>query len=95
MNDDDHSFIDYYCKINHSFCFVSFIITGCIIHGPAFIAFHCSHLYITTNPESVSHFAKTWVSLQTATYIKKSTKYLDILSLLTCEEVLHAPTVQI
>ena len=63
-------------------------------HGPACIAFHCSHLYIT-NPGSVSHFAKTWVSLQTTTYIRKSTKYIDILLLLTCEEVLHAPTVQI
>ena len=50
-------------------------------HGPAFIAFHCSHLYIT-NPGSVSHFAKTWVSIQTTTYINKSTKYLDILLLL-------------
>ena len=55
---------------------------------------HCSHLYIT-NPGSVSHFAKTWVSLQTTTYISKSTKYFDILLLLTCEEVLHAPIVQI
>ena len=63
-------------------------------HGPACIAFHCSHLYIS-NPGSVSHFAKTWVSLQTTTYISKSTKYFDILLLLTYEEVLHAPTVQI
>ena len=43
------------------------------------------------------HFAKTWVSLQTTTgtYKSKSTKYFDILLLLTCEEVLHAPTVQV
>ena len=47
-------------------------------------------IYIT-NPGSVSHFAKTWVSLQTTTYISKSTKYFDILLLLTCEEVLHCP----
>ena len=50
------------------------------------------YLYIT-NPISVSHFAKTWVSLQTKTYISKSTgtKYFDKLLLLTCEEFLHAP----
>ena len=44
-------------------------------HGPAYmyIAFHCSHLYIT-NPGSVCHFARTWVSLQTTTYVNKSTK---------------------
>ena len=70
------------------------IINKWVIHGPACIAFRCSHLYIT-NPGSVSHFAKTWVSLLTTTYIRKSTKYIDILLLLTCEEVLHAPTVQI
>ena len=58
------------------------------------IAFHRSHLYIT-NPGSVSHFSKTWVSFQTTTYKSKDTKYFDILLLLTCEEVLHAPTVQI
>ena len=63
-------------------------------HGPACIAFHCSHLYIT-NPGSVSHFAKTWVSLQTTTYISKSTKYFGIKLLLTWEQLLHAPTVQI
>ena len=63
-------------------------------HGPACIAFHCSHLYITKHG-SVSHFAKTWVLLQTTTYISKSTKYFDIFLLLTCEEVLLAPTVQI
>ena len=63
-------------------------------HGPARIAFHSSHLYITKHG-SVSHFSKTWVSLQTTTYISKSTKYLDILLLLTCEAVLHAPFVQI
>ena len=64
------------------------------IHGPACIAFHCSHLYIT-NPGSVSRFAKTWVSLQTTTYMNKSTKYFDILLLLTCGEVLHPPIFQI
>ena len=50
------------------------------------------HLYIT-NPGSVSHFAKTWVSLQTNIYISKSTQHFDILLLLrpTCEVVLHAP----
>ena len=58
------------------------------------IAFHCSHLFIT-NPGSVSHFVKTWVSFQTTTYISKCTKYFDILLLLTCEEVFHAPIVQI
>ena len=52
-------------------------------------------------PGSVSHFAKTWVSLHTTTYKNqgvcknKNTKYFDILLLLTCEEVLHALTVQI
>ena len=40
----------------------------------------------------MSHFAETWVALQTTTYKNKSTKYFDILLLLTCEEVLHAPT---
>ena len=64
------------------------------VNGPACVAFHCSHLYIT-NPGSVSYFAKTWVSLQTTTYKSKNTKYFDILLLLICEEVLHAPTVQI
>ena len=58
------------------------------------IAFHCSHLYIT-NPGCVCHFAKTWVSLQTTTYISKSTKYFGINLLLTWEQLLHAPTVQI
>ena len=43
----------------------------------------------------MSHFAKTWVSLQTTAYISKSTKYFDILLLITSEGVLHAPTVQI
>ena len=56
-------------------------------HGPACIAYHYSHIYIT-NPGSVSHFDKTWASLQTTTYISKSTKYFDILLLFTCEEVL-------
>ena len=38
-------------------------------------------------------FCQTWVSLQTTTKISKSTKYFDMmLLLLTCEEVLHAPT---
>ena len=50
-------------------------------HGPACIAFHCSHLYIT-NPGSVSHFAKTWVSLQTNTYKSKTTKYFFGINLL-------------
>ena len=52
-------------------------------------------IYHYTNPESVSHFAKIWVSLQTTTYKSKNTKYFDVLLLLTCEEVLHAPTAQI
>ena len=65
-----------------------------VTHGPACIAFHYSNLYIT-NPGSVSHYSKTWVSLQTTSYMSKSTKYFDILLLLTCEEVLHAPIVQI
>ena len=63
-------------------------------HGPACIASHCSHLFIT-NPWSVSHIAKTWVSLQITTYISKSNKYFDILLQLTCEEVLQAPIVQV
>ena len=41
------------------------------------------------------HFAKTWVSLQTTPYKSDSVKYFDTLLLLTCEEVLHAPTVRI
>ena len=56
----------------------------CVNHGPACIAFHCSHLHIyITNPGSVCHFAKTWVSLQTTTYINKNTKYFGINLLLT------------
>ena len=55
----------------------TYISLGVCAHGPACIAFHCSHPYIT-NPGSVSHFAKTRVSLQTTTYINKSTKYIDI-----------------
>ena len=51
-------------------------------HGPACIAFHCSHLYIT-EPGSVSHFARTWVSLQTTTYHSKNTKYFGTNLLLT------------
>ena len=50
--------------------------------GPACIAFHCSHLYITKHV-SVSHFAKTLVSLQTSTYKGKNTKYFGINLLLT------------
>ena len=66
------------------------------IHGPACIAFHCSHIHVyITNPGSVSHFAKKWVSLQATTYISVSTQHFDILLLLTREEVVHAPTVQI
>ena len=63
-------------------------------HGPACIDFHCPHP-IYHSPWAYQPFAKTWVSLQTTTYKSKSTKYFDILLLLTCEEVLHAPTVQI
>ena len=55
--------------------------TGCP-HEPACIAFHGSHLYIT-NPGSVSHFAKTYVSLQTTTYKSKNTKCFGINLLLT------------
>ena len=49
--------------------------------------------YLSLPPGSMSQFAETWVSLQTTTYKSKSTKYFDILLLLSCEEVLHAPTV--
>ena len=65
-------------------------------HGLACTAFLCSPP-LPLPSGWMSHFAKTWVSLQTTTYISKSTKYYDtrILLLLTCEEVLHAPTVQI
>ena len=65
-----------------------------IRHGPACIAFHSSHLYIT-NPGSVSLFAKTWVSLETTTYKSKNTKYFGINWLLIWEQLLHAPPVQI
>ena len=65
-------------------------------HGPACIASHCSHLFITkSNPWSVSQIAKTWVSLQITTCISKSNKYFDIVLQLTCEEVLQAPIVQV
>mgnify|MGYP001798471534 CR=1 FL=1 len=67
---------------------------ACLAHGPACIAFHCSHPYIT-NHGSVSHFAKTWVTLQTTTYKSKNTKYFGINLLLTGEQLLHAPPVQI
>ena len=53
-------------------------------HGPACIAIHCSHLYIT-NPGSVSHFPKTWVSIQTTTYERQNTKYFDLLLQLGAE----------
>ena len=102
--------IDQKGRKNYSFFCMSFLVNrrhpyilipsppitrlDCAMHGPACIAFHCSHLYIT-NPGCVCHFAKTWMSLQTTTYISKSTKYFDILLLLTCEKVLHAPTVRI
>ena len=61
-----------------------------------YIAFLCSPP-LPFSSGCMSHFAKTWVSLQTTTYISKSTEYFDILLLhvLCCEEVLHAPTVQI
>ena len=51
-------------------------------------------LHITA-PGPMSHFAETWVSLQTTTYKSKGTKYFNILLLLTCEEVLHATTLQL
>ena len=50
---------------------------------------------IITPPGPMSHLAKTWVPLLTTTYKSKSTKYFHILLLPTCEEVLHAPTVQV
>ena len=71
-----------------------FLFHGPANHGPACIAFHGSHP-IYHSAGSISHSVKTWVSLQTTTYKSKSTKYFDILLLLTCEEVLHAPTVQV
>ena len=72
---------------------ISKAIVDYLDHGPACIAFHCSP------PFSLSlgvwgHFAKTWVSLQTTTCKGESTKYFDILLLLTSEKVLHAPSVQ-
>ena len=63
------------------------------LHVEPFIA---PILYISiTPPGPMSHFAKTWVSLQTTTYKSKSTKYFDILLLITCDKILHAPSVQI
>ena len=54
-----------------------------------------SILYITNLGLSAIFLPKyIWVSLQTTTYISKITKYFDILLLLTCEEVFHAPIVQ-
>ena len=41
-----------------------------VTHGPACIAFHCSHL-LYHPPGPMSHFAITWVSLQTTTYKSK------------------------
>ena len=48
----------------------------------ACIAFHCSHFYIS-NPGSVSHFAKIWVSLLILLYIYIYIYYY-ILALYTC-----------
>ena len=82
-----------FCKSLHT----NSLSVGVVVdnHGPVCIAFLCSSslllwVYVW------GHFAKTtWVSLQTTTYKSESVKYFDTLLLLTCEEVLHAPTVQI
>ena len=47
------------------------------------------------NHGCVNHFAKTWVSFQKTTYKSKNTKYFCINLLLTWEQLLHAPTIQI
>ena len=52
-----------------------------LFHGPACIAFLCSPSLPSSSGWMI-HFAKTWLSLQTTTYISKSTKYFDILLLL-------------
>ena len=62
-------------------------------HRSACIAFLCS--LFSSSLGLWSHFAKTWVSLQPTTYKNKSSKYFVIFLLLSCEEVFHAPTVQI
>ena len=64
-------------------------------HGPACIAFLCSLFFPSAQGEWAILPKHEWVSLQTTTYLSKSTKYFDVLLLLTCERVLHAPTVQI
>ena len=64
-------------------------------HGPACIAFLCSSPLPFFSGCMRPYIAKTWVLFQTTTYIRKITKFFDILLLLTCEPVLHAPTLQI
>ena len=64
-------------------------------HGPACIAFLCSSPLPFFSECMRPYIAKTWVLFQTTTYIRKITKFFDILLLLTCEPVLHAPTLQI
>ena len=53
------------------------------------------HVYPSFTALLVLFLPKQWVSLQTTTSKSKSTKYFNIFLLITCEEVLHAPTVQI
>ena len=60
-----------------------------LLVGVCIISMYVYYMYVWGH-----YFAKTRVSLQTATYKSEGTKYLDIL-LVLCEEVLHAPTVQI
>ena len=62
--------------------------------GLQIIAFLCSPPLLFFSG-CIKLFAKTWVSLQTTTYESKSAKYFDIMLLLSCEEVFHAPTFQI
>ena len=69
----------------------------CQNHRPARIAFLCSPPLLFSSG-CMSHFAKTWVSLQKTTYytyISKSTIYFDMLLLVAYYLLLHAPTVQI
>ena len=68
---------------------------ACMYRLPLLPSIYISNPGSVLTPWSVSQFAKTWVSLQTTTYISKRTKYFDILLLHTCKEVLHAPIAQI